>query len=158
MAVSNDVDLLRKVSLFAKVDAANLQVLVFSSKRLEIKAGQFLVREGKPLSAGFLILEGRAEAIRDIQGSEKVVAEVGSGGFVCAKSMVAKLSPTVSVRARTAVTALRITHELFVRVCKEFPDTGAQIMRVLAKEVDVSLSELQRVKELFDKAQSFSRT
>jgi CRP-like cAMP-binding protein len=156
MAVRNNVDLLRKVPLFAKVDTANLQVLVFSSKRVEIKAGQFLVRESKPLSAGFLMLEGKAEAIREDGGSEVVVAELGPGGFVCAKSMVAKLSPTLSVRATTAVTALRITHELFIRVCKEFPDTGAQIMSVLAKEVDVSLNELQRVKDLFDKAQPFS--
>lgn len=157
MAVKNDVDLLQQVPLFAKVDPAYLQVLAFSSKRVEIKPGQYLVRENKPLSAAFLILAGKAVAVHEHEEGDRVVANLGPGGFVCGKSMVAKLAPNVSVRAATALTALRITHELFVRVCKEFPDTGAQILNVLSKEVGVSLSELERVQLLFDNAQSFSR-
>ena len=157
MAVKSEVELLRKVSLFADVDDAYLQVMAFSSKRVEIKPGQFLVRENKSSSAAFLIVQGNAEAIRQDAEEETFFANLGPGAFVCAKSMVAKLQPNMSVRAKTRLTALRITHELFLRVCKEFPETGAQILDVLSKEVGVSMNELQRVQALFDNAKSFSK-
>lgn len=157
MAVRNDVQLLRKVPLFAGVDPAYLQVLAFSSKSVTIKAGQYLVRQDKPVSAGFLILDGKAEAAQNVAGREIVAASLGPGAFVCAKCMVAKLPPNMSIKALNSLTAMQITHELFVRVCKEFPDTGAQILKVLSNDVDISLRELKRVQSLFDRAQSFSR-
>ncbi len=157
MAVRRDVELLRKVPLFAQVDAANLQVLVFSSREVNIAPGDYLVRRKRALSAGFLILDGKAEALMGKRGEEVVVAELGAGAFVCGKSMVAKLAPNIDVRAVTALSALSISHDLFLRVCKEFPETGAQILRVLSREVDVSLDELKQVQTLFDNAHTFSQ-
>ena len=99
MAVRSDVQLLQKVPLFAGVDVAYLQVLAFSSTAVSIKAGQYLVREDKPVSAAFLLLEGKAEAVQSLGGEEKVAASLGPGAFICAKSMVAKLCALLKCEA-----------------------------------------------------------
>ncbi len=157
MAVRNDVQLLRKVPLFAGVDPAYLQVLAFSSTAVTVSSGQYLVRQNEPGSAAYLILDGQAEAYQDVAGNNVLVATLGPGAFVCAKSMVAKLTPNMSIKAKGALTAMCIPHELFVRVCKEFPDTGTEILKVLSNDVDISLRELKRVQSLFDRAASFSQ-
>jgi len=157
MAVRNDVEVLRQVPMFAAVDGAYLQVLAFSSKRINLKAGQYLARKGKPGSSGFLVLDGRAEAIEygKDEGAAKVIAQIGPAGFIGTLSMVAKLPSSVTVRATSPMRAMQIPHDLFIRVCTEFPETGAQILRFLSDNLDVSIADFKRVQRLFEEARPF---
>ncbi len=160
MAVRNDVEVLRQVPMFATVDAAYLQVLAFSSKRINLKTGQFLARKEKPASSGFLVLDGRAEALDygEDEGGAKIIAHIGAGGFIGTLSMVAKLPYSVTVRATSPMLVMQISHDLFIRVCTEFPDTGAQILRFLSDNLDVSIADFKRVQRLFEDARSFQRS
>ena len=160
MAVRNDVEVLRQVPMFAAVDAAYLQVLAFSSKRINLKTGQYLARKDKPGSSAFLVLDGRAEAIEygEDEGTAKIVAHIGPGGFIGTLSMVAKLPYSVTVRATSPMQAMQIPHDLFIRVCTEFPETGGQILRFLSDNLDVSIADFKRAQRLFEEARSFLRS
>ncbi len=160
MAVRNDVELLRQVPMFAAVDATYLQVLAFSSKRISLKTGQYLIRKNKQGSSGYLVLEGRGEAIDEIEGEDTVelVAHIGPGGFIGMLSMVANLQHSVTVRVISPMRAMQIPHDLFVRVCTEFPETGAHILNFLADNLDLSIADFKRVQRLFDDARPFLRS
>ena len=160
MAVKNDVEVLRQIPMFATVDAAYLQVLAFSAKVINLKAGQYLARKDKPASSGFLVLDGRAEAIQETGDDDggRVVAEIGPGGFVGVQSMVAKLPYSVTIRAISPVRAMQIPHDLFIRVCTEFPETGAQILRHLADNLDLSIADFKRAQRLFEEARPFQQS
>lgn len=146
--------------MFASVDAAYLQVLAFSSKRVNLKTGQYLIRKNKPGSSGYLVLEGRAEAIDEIEGEDEteLIAGVGPGAFIGTLSMIAKLPYTVTVRATAPLRSIQIPHELFVRVCTEFPDTGTQILRYLSDNLDISIADFKRAQRLFEDARPFLRS
>ena len=160
MAVRNDVELLRQVPMFTGVDSTYLQVLVFSGKRVNLKTGQYLIRKGKAGSSGYLVLEGRAEAFDVVEGSDaaETVATIGPGGFIGTMSMVAKLPHTVTVRATSQLRALQIPHDLFIRVCTEFPDTGARILRYMSDSLDLSIADFRRAQRLFEEAKPFLRS
>ena len=53
MSIHAEVDLLRKVPLFASIDTAKLKLLAFTSERLTFPAGATLFHEGY-LAAGSL--------------------------------------------------------------------------------------------------------
>ncbi len=160
MAVRSDVEILRQVPMFATVDATYLQVLAFSAKRINLKTGQYLARKDKPGSSGFLVLDGRAEAIEysGEEGNATVVATIGTGGFVGTLSMVAKLPCSVTVRATSPMRVMQIPHDLFIRVCTEFPETGARILRFLSDNLDLSIADFKRAQRLFEEARPFQRS
>ncbi len=160
MAVRNDVELLRQVPMFAAVDTAYLQVLVFSAKRINLKTGQYLIRKDKPGSSGYLVLDGRGEAVDEIDGEDatELIADIGPGGFIGTLSMVSRQPYTVTVRATSPMRAMQLSHDLFIRVCTEFPETGAQILRYLADNLDLSIAEFKRVQRLFEEARPFLRS
>ncbi|MGI9463858.1 MAG: cyclic nucleotide-binding domain-containing protein [Aestuariivirgaceae bacterium] len=160
MAVRNDVELLRQIPMFAAVDATYLQVLAFSSRKINLKTGQYLIRKSKPGSSGYLVLDGHGEAIDEVEGSDtaQLVAEIGPGAFIGTLSMVAELPHSLTVRATSQMRAMQIPHQLFIRVCTEFPETGAQILSFLADNLDISIADFKRAQRLFEEARPFLRS
>jgi CRP/FNR family cyclic AMP-dependent transcriptional regulator len=157
MAVKSEVELLRQVPLFAAVEVAQLQLLVFNSRKRRIAVGDFLVKAGEATAAAHLLLAGEAEAIEGPGNNGKVIARLKRGAFISELGMVAGLPAAVSVRAVTPVEAMRITHELFQRVCQEFPEDGARMLASLSERLDVGLSDLLDVRSILEQARSFSR-
>ena len=158
MSVRSDTELLRKTPLFADVDPVQLQVLVFSAERLEIAAGETLFAAGL-VGAGYLVLDGQGEVLTFADGEDEApepVALVEAGAFVGERAMIANLPVSMTVRARTPLRVLRIGHDLFLRVCGEFPEIGAKIIEALAQRLETSLEDLRQVQAHFDRARPFS--
>ncbi len=159
MSVRSDTEFLRKTPLFTDVDPVQPQVLVFSAERLEIAAGEALFVPGSPGGAGYLVLDGQGEVLTSRGGEEEApepVALVESGAFVGERAMIANLPVSMTVRARTQMRVLRIGHDLFLRVCGEFPEIGDKVMEALARRLDTSLEDLRQVQAHFDRARPFS--
>jgi CRP/FNR family transcriptional regulator, cyclic AMP receptor protein len=159
MSVRSDTELLRKTPLFADVDPVQLQVLVFSAERLEVAAGETLFAPGNLVGAGYLVLDGQGEVLTSAGGEDEApepVALVEAGAFVGERAMIANLPVSMTVRARTPMRVLRIGHDLFLRVCGEFPEIGEKVMEALAQRLETSLEDLRQVQAHFDRARPFS--
>jgi len=65
MTLQQEVQLLRQVPLFAKIDPARLKLLAFTSDRLVFAKDDVLFRQGEPGDAAYLILSGAAEVSID---------------------------------------------------------------------------------------------
>lgn len=161
MSVRSDTELLRTVPLFADVDFAQLQVLVFSAEHLEIAAQETVFAAGSLVGAGHLVLEGRGEVLKptgEDDSEPEPVAVVEAGAFLGELAMIANLPASVTVRGDTPMRVLRIGHNLFLRVCGEFPDIGTKVVEALSNRLDTSLEDLRQVQAYFDRAQPFSES
>jgi CRP/FNR family transcriptional regulator, cyclic AMP receptor protein len=158
MSVRSEVKLLRQVPLFAAVDPAQLQVVVFSAERVEVGADETLFAAGDQVGAGYLVLSGNGEVLKPEAGENVQVALIESGAFLGELAMVANLPVSVTIRALTPMRALRIGHDLFLRVCGEFPDIGTKVMEALASRLDTSMEDLRQAKAFFDRARPFNRS
>jgi CRP-like cAMP-binding protein len=159
MSVRSETELLRTVPLFADVEAAQLQVLVFSAERLEIAAQEIVFAAGSLVGAGHLVLDGRGEVLKPTgadDGELEQVAAVEAGAFLGELAMIANLPASVTVRAGTPMRVLRIGHKLFLRVCGEFPEIGAKVVEALSNRLDTSLEDLRQAQAFFDRARPFS--
>ena len=152
MSVRGDVDLLRQTPLFSSVDAAQLQLLVFSAERLKMSAGEFLIRKGETRSAGLLVLAGQAEAYSGRSG--RPVALIDRGAFLGELQMIARIPASVSVQAKTNMHVMVIGHDLFMRVCSEFPDAGGKMLQALSRKLDASMKDLRAVQRVFEGARA----
>jgi len=156
MSVNSDVQLLQQVPLFAKVSPGHLQVLVFSSKRKTISAGSFVFKKGQSGSAAFFVLSGRGVVRTDNKSSSPAIARVEKGALLGETAMVGRVPYSISVQAVNEMKVLKLTNDMFMRVCEEFPDVGKNVLGVLAGKLDMSLKGFSDVQRHFDNAKTFS--
>lgn len=161
MSTRREIELLCQVPLFADIDPVQLQVLVFSAQRVEFAAEETLFAAGDLAGAGHLVLNGQGEVLRP-KGGEGLepacVATVDAGAFLGEMAMIANLPAAVTVRAQTPMQVLRIGHDLFLRVCGEFPEIGAKVLEALAHRLETSMEELREAQTQLDGARPFTRS
>ncbi len=156
MSVNSDVQLLQKVPLFARVDPAHLQVLVFSSKRQTVSGGSYVYRKGKSGAAAFFVLSGRAIVRTSDSPTSAAIARVEKGALLGEMAMIGKVPYSSSVQAVNDMAVLKLTNAMFMRVCEEFPDVGKNVLAVLADKLDSSLTGFNDVQCYFENAKAFS--
>lgn len=145
MSLQQEVDLLRKIPMFSKIEPAKLKLLAFTSERMSYAEGDVLFRQGDAGDAAFVIISGEAEVSIDAGGSPLVVAQLRDHDFVGEIAILCDVPRTATVTARSKLEALRISKDLFFRLVKEFPEIAVEVMRELAHRVENTNSRLREV-------------
>jgi CRP/FNR family transcriptional regulator, cyclic AMP receptor protein len=153
MLLKDEVDLLRRVPLFAHLDPAKLKLLAFTSTRASFKPGQELFRQGDEADAAYLILSGEADVVADTPSGEVPVATVGQNAIVGEIAILCDVPRTATVRAASRLETLKIEKEQFLRLIREFPDMSVEIMRELGKRLSKTTAELSQARSDLIKAQ-----
>jgi len=142
MSLDQEVDILRRIPLFAKIDPTKLKLMAFASERMTFKSGQSLVRQGDTGDAAFIIVSGSADVIVDSPGGPLTVASMGRNDIVGDIAILIDIPRTATVTATSELVALKITKELFFRMVRDFPDMSVEIMRELAHRLVQTTSDL----------------
>ena len=153
MLLKDEVELLRKVPLFAHLDPAKLKLLAFTSTRASFKPGQELFHQGDEGDAAYLILSGEAEVVADTPTGEVPVATVGQNAIIGEIAILCEVPRTASVRATSRLDTLKIEKEHFLRLIREFPDMGVEIMRELGQRLSKTTAELSQARSDLIKAE-----
>ncbi len=155
MSVKSDVELMRQIPLFADVDPSHLQVLLFSSARRSIGTGERLMDMGERGDCAYLVLGGTAQAFGEDR--DHPVALIERGAFLGELAMVARLEYPFTVIAASEMSVREIGHDVFVRLCREFPESAQRILESVAGKLSMTLEHFKEVQVLFDQAKSFRR-
>jgi CRP-like cAMP-binding protein len=142
MLLKDEVGMLRQVPLFAGVAPAKLKLLAFTSDRVTYAPGQILFKQGDVGDAAYVVLSGSADVMVDSPTGQIKVAEVAPNSIVGEIAILCNVSRTATVRANTAVEALRIRKDHFLRLLGEYPEMTVEIMRVLADRLSHTTAEL----------------
>ena len=143
MTLEEDVELLRTIPLFAKIEPSKLKLLAFTSQRLTFKPGDSLFHQGDVGDALYIIVEGDADVLVDAPGGPMTVATMGKNDFVGDIAVLCDVPRTATVTAKSELITMRISKELFFQLVCQFPQIAIEIMRVLAHRLDVTTRQLQ---------------
>jgi CRP-like cAMP-binding protein len=140
--LEEEVELLRRIPIFAKIEPARLKLLAFTSERVTYEPGQELCHQGDIGDAAYLVISGEANILVDTPAGPLKIAEVSKNALVGEIAIINDVPRTATVQARTRVEALRITKDHFLRLVAEFPQIAIEIMRVLAARLSRTNEEL----------------
>ncbi len=146
MSLNEEVELLRNIPLFSKLEASKLKLLAFTSERLTYEADQLLCKQGDMGDAAYIIVEGEAAVLVDSPGGQIRVADLGRNDFVGEIAILCDVPRTATVKAMSKVVALRISKDLFFRLVEEFPQMAVEIMRELAHRLEATTIQLREAK------------
>jgi CRP-like cAMP-binding protein len=142
MLLKDEVEMLRRVPIFARIAPAKLKLLAFTSDRVSYKAGQILFHQGDFGDAAYVVLSGTAEVLVDTPAGEIKIADVELNSIVGEIAILCDVSRTATIRATSKLEALRISKEHFLKLLADFPEMTVEIMRVLADRLNHTTTEL----------------
>jgi CRP-like cAMP-binding protein len=143
MNLNEEVELLKGVPIFAKVEPARLKLVAFTSERMNFAAGQEVCHQGDPGDAMFVILGGVADVLIDKEGGQITVAELKKNGFFGEIAILCDVPRTATIKAREQLSTLKISRDMFYRLVAEFPQMAVEVMRELAHRLEDTNQKLQ---------------
>jgi CRP-like cAMP-binding protein len=129
---------LRGISLFADLEAGELERVAEATKELEVPAGQVLVQPGIKGTGMFFIIDGTA-----VVETKREQRELGPGEFFGELALMsADATRTARVRAKTPLRCLALDRASFRTLVAEHPEVAASLLEValtrLAENAGVS--------------------
>lgn len=143
MSILDDVEALKRMELFAKVEPAKLKLMAFAAERTQFRRGEEVVHQGDPADAAYIILDGRADVMVDTPGGQLKVAEVKRDAFVGEIGILCDVPRTATIKAKEPLATLKITKDMFYRLVAEFPEMAIEIMRELAHRLEDTNQKLR---------------
>jgi len=143
MSISEEVDLLRQIPLFSKIDPTKLKLLAFTSERLTFSDGDMVCRQGEMGQSAHIILSGVASVVISTDQGDIEVAQLSKGDVVGEIAILCDVPRTASVRASDTLVTLEISKEPFFKLLNEFPAIAVEILRELAKRLERTNAQLR---------------
>ena len=143
MGLSEEVELLRNIPLFSKIEPAKLKLLAFTSERLIFAEGEELFHQGDSGDAAYIIIGGGADILVDSDTGPVVVAQVGRNDIIGEIAIICDVPRTATIKANEELETLKISKDLFFRLIKEFPEMSIEIMRELAERLERTTTQLR---------------
>ena len=145
MTLQRDVEVLRSIPLFAKIEPAKLKLLAFTSEQVEYMVGEVLFRQGDTGDAAFIVLEGDADILVDTPQGQVRVAQLGKNDIVGELAILCDVPRTATVAAAPRLLPLRVSKDGFFNLVTQFPQVGVEIMHELASRLHHTTQQLTEV-------------
>ena len=143
MNLNEEVEVLKGVPIFAKMELAKLKLIAFTGERINYSEGQELCHQGDPGDAMYVILGGTADVLIDTPSGQIAVAEMKRNSFFGEIAILCDVPRTATIKAKEPLSTLKITKDMFYRLVAEFPQMAIEMMRELAHRVDDTNKKLQ---------------
>jgi CRP-like cAMP-binding protein len=135
MTLKQDVEVLRNIPLFSKIEPARLKLLAFTSEHVEFADGEIVCRQGELGDAAYIVLEGDADVVVNTPDGPVTVARLGRNDIVGEIAVLCDVPRTATVRAVSRLVTLRISKDGFFQLLMQFPQVGVGIMHELASRL-----------------------
>ena len=148
--LAKNVEALGRIPLFAGLDRSKLKFLAFTAGKVTFEAGQTVFRQGDAGDNAYIIVDGEVEVLLATPDGDKMLGTIRKNEVFGELALLSEAPRTATIRARTPVTVLTISKELFVGLINEDAAISANVIRAVAKRFEGTMSEYSRAKVMFD--------
>ncbi len=136
MSMLSNLDLLRRVPLFALMPPSQAQRIASVVTKRRLKRGDPVVAQGERSQALFIILAGRVRVLStDAQGREVILARLGPGDHLGEMSLIDGEPHSATCRAEVQTDVLVLSRRDFETCLPEPQSIAHAIMRALVRRL-----------------------
>jgi CRP/FNR family transcriptional regulator, cyclic AMP receptor protein len=125
------IELLSRVPLLARCSKSELARVATLADLVEFREGETLMREGKPGSEFFVIVDGYAAVTKD--GAR--LAELGAGDWVGEIALLSDVPRTATVVAGSPLQTLVLTRPGFSALIHDVPSIGTKVLSAVGERL-----------------------
>jgi CRP-like cAMP-binding protein len=135
---------MRKVLfILGELNDRDIDWMITAGRRELVPRDAVLIREGQPVSALYIVLQGSLGVYIDAVGKD-AIAQLGSGEIVGEMSFVEARPPSATVRALENSILLSISRPQIMAKLEREPDFAARFYRALALFLSARLRDMDR--------------
>jgi CRP/FNR family cyclic AMP-dependent transcriptional regulator len=142
MNLNEEVEILKGVPIFAKMEPAKIKLLAFTGERMTFGAGQEVCHQGDLGDAMYVILGGAADVLIDTERGQIRVAELKKNGFFGETAILLAAPRNATIKASESLLTLKISKDMFYSLVAEVPQMAIEVMRELAHRVEETNKKL----------------
>jgi len=142
MNLNEEVEVLKGVPIFAKMEPAKLKLLAFTGERMTFRAGQEVCHQGDLGDAMYVILGGAADVLIETEKGQIRVAELKKNGFFGETAILLAAPRNATIKASESLLTLKISKDMFYSLVAEVPQMAIEVMRELAQRVEETTKKL----------------
>ena len=138
MSLAEEVDVLRQIALFERMEPAKLKLLCHDQRPgSPFRPGGTMMRQGDDGDAAYVVITGAsANVLVNTPSGPLKVAELGAGQIVGEIAILVDIPRTATVEAQDELVALKISKDNFLRLLNSSPQVGIEVIRVLASRLE----------------------
>ena len=136
MSMLSNLDLIRRVPLFAMLTPAQAELLADAVAKHRFKRGQVIVEQGKKSDSLYIILSGRARVLMtDRKSREVILATLQPGDYIGEMSMIDNQPHSATVEAEIQTDVLVLGRKEFTRCLPENATMAYAVMQGLVRRL-----------------------
>lgn len=136
MSMLSNLELIRRVPLFALLTSAQAESVADAVIKRRFKRGEAVVEQGHKSNTLFILLTGRARVITaDRRGREVILATLQPGDYVGEMSLIDNQAHCATVRAEVQTDMLALGRAEFARCLPENSSLAYAIMKGLVQRL-----------------------
>jgi CRP-like cAMP-binding protein len=136
MSMLTNLDLIRRVPLFAMLTPAQAESLAGAVGKRRFKRGEYIVEQGKKCESLFILLAGRARVVvTDRRDREVILATLHPGDYLGEMSLIDQEPHSATVEAEVQTDALVLGGDDFNRCLLENNSTMTAVLRGLVQRL-----------------------
>jgi CRP/FNR family transcriptional regulator, cyclic AMP receptor protein len=136
MSMLSNLDLIRRVSLFAMLTPAQAELLANVVTKRRYKRGEVIVEKGKISNALFIMLSGNARvSMMDAKGREVILATLQAGDYVGEMSLIDSEPHSATVQADVLSDVLILGRVDFMNCLMDNTSMAYSVMRGLVQRL-----------------------
>jgi len=146
-----EIDLLRRISLFASLPTDELELMARTLHRRHLVAGEFLLQEGQQGNPVYVLLEGQVEILKNAGAPDERLLGVRQPGTLLGEMSLFSQDQrsTASVRALTPLNLFELTRAEFNDLLHRQPDLAYALVGLISARLEQS--ENTTIQELREK-------
>jgi NADH:ubiquinone reductase (H+-translocating) len=122
------------LQLFLQPEIVGLRLSgMYGPKREHFEPGQRVFDEGDLGDSVYVVLDGKAQVIKDRSGVSEVIAEIGPGQFFGEMALLDRTARTATVRCLEPMNVLRILRDEFDTLSASFPEVRQRLEKLMAE-------------------------
>lgn len=157
MTLSDDINRLSSVRLFAGFPQEQLRLLAFGSKRLFLRAGEELFREGQLSDGGYLLVTGQIDVIIERGGREHILSSQLENSLIGEMALITPNRRAATAVARLNSELIHIPRELFKRMLSEYPQLAGLMHEQITRSVQIMLKQMSEVHQKLETIPNLSK-
>ena len=134
----------KTIPLFAGLRPVQAKIVTLMGEFRTFDKGDFIVRQGEMGREMFVLINGRADARLNIDGTSKLLRTMGRGDVIGEMALIRQNQRTADVIAVDDAEAIVVDERFLHRMQKRYPRIGARIFLNIAKILSDRLDDASR--------------
>jgi CRP-like cAMP-binding protein len=141
-----DAEQLRKIPLFAQLDAGKLKRLAFASEESSFDAGDIIFTMNSGSDSVYVIMSGEVGVFVSEDASGDPVAVLSTSDVVGEMGVIANQPRSATLRAETEVRCLSILADDFMDLMRDNPEVSLSVLRQVVDRPTLTTQAFEALK------------